>query len=221
MNRVFRVLIADDEALICNLIQSEVEAIGHQVVGRASDGHQAVAMARDLDPDIVLMDIAMPELDGLEATRQIQETHPRPVVLLTAHDDISLVQRAGEVGAGAYLVKPSNAPELARAMAIAVARFADLTALRHLNEELQKALDEVKTLRGILPICSSCRKVRDDAGYWHEVEAYIQQHLDLQLSHGLCEHCIQDLYPQEYEAIMKRKARIKPLPPADLPTPGA
>ena len=217
MTKVFRVLIADDEALICNLIQSEVESIGHHVVGRASDGHQAVEMARDLNPDIVLMDIAMPEMDGLEATRQIQESCPVPVVLLTAHDDISLVQRAGEVGAGAYLVKPPYAPELARAMAIAVARFADLNALRHLNEELQRALDEVKTLRGILPICSSCRKVRDDAGYWHEVETYIQQHLDLELSHGLCEHCTKTLYPDEFDAIMKRRERGRDVKPAERP----
>ncbi len=207
MARVFRVLIADDEALICNLIQNELESIGHQVVGRASDGRQAVEMARSLNPDIVLMDIAMPEMDGLEAARQIQDTCPIPVVLLTAHDDIDLVQRAGEAGAGAYLVKPPYAPDLSRAMAIAAARFADLTALRRLNEDLRKALEEVKTLRGILPICSSCRKVRDDAGAWKEMEVYIEQHSELEFSHGLCEHCTKALYPDEYEAMMKRKAR--------------
>ncbi len=217
MTKVFRVLIADDEALICNLIQNELEAIGHQVVGRASDGRQAVEMARDLSPDIVLMDIAMPEMDGLEATRQIQEICPMPVVLLTAHDDINLVQRAGEVGAGAYLVKPPYAPDLARAMAIASARFADMAALRHLNGELRKALDEVKTLRGILPVCSSCKKVRDDAGYWQEVEVYIERHSDLEFSHGLCEECSKELYPEEYEALMNRRARKREANPADSP----
>jgi response regulator NasT len=116
MAEILRVLIVDDEALICNLIQNELEMVGHQVVGRASDGSQALEMVRDLRPDIVLMDIAMPGMDGLEATRQIQKSCPTPVVLLTAHDDIDLVQRAGEVGAGAYLVKPPYAPELARAM---------------------------------------------------------------------------------------------------------
>ena len=205
MSKIFRVLIADDEALICNLIQSELEMIGHQVVGRASDGNQAVAMTRDLGPDIVLMDIAMPEMDGLEAARQIQLTCPKPVVLLTAHDDIDLVTRAGEVGAGAYLVKPPYAPELARAMAIAAARFSDLMTLRRLNGELQKALDEVKTLQSILPICSCCRKVRDDAGYWHDVESYMEKHAGVEFSHGLCEQCTRMLYPEEYDALLRRR----------------
>jgi AmiR/NasT family two-component response regulator len=217
MSRIFRVLIADDEALICNLIQSELEAIGHEVIGRASDGRQALAMACALDPDIVLMDIAMPEMDGLEAARQIQKNCPRPVVLLTAHDDLDLVTRAGEVGAGAYIVKPPYAPELARAMAIASARFNDMTALRRANEALQKALDEVKTLQGILPICSSCRKVRDDDGYWHEVEVYVEQHSELEFSHGLCELCSKALYPEEYEALMLRKARGMGAKPDDSP----
>jgi YesN/AraC family two-component response regulator len=217
MTEAFSVLIADDEALICNFIQNEVEALGHQVVGRALDGRQAVEMVRDLHPDVVLMDIVMPEMDGLQATRQIQESCPVPVVLLSAYDDIGLVQKAGEVGAGAYLVKPSCAAELARGMAIAVARFADLTALRRLNEELQKALEEVKTLRGILPICSNCRKVRDDEGYWQEVEVYIERHLDLEFSHGLCEQCSKALYPQEYEALMRRRAQNRAVDPSGTP----
>jgi hypothetical protein len=139
------------------------------------------------------------------------------VVLLTAHDDLDLVVRAGEVGAGAYLVKPPYAPELARAMAIAAARFDDLMNLRLLNKELRKALDEVKALRGILPICSSCRKVRDDAGYWQEVEVYIEQHSDLEFSHGLCEPCSKALYPEEYAALMLRKARQHDAKPSDSP----
>ncbi len=218
MNEAFRVLIADDEALICNLIQDEVEALGHQVVGRALDGRQAVEMARNLRPDVVLMDIVMPEMDGLQATRLIQDSCPVPVVLLSAYDDIGLVQKAGEVGAGAYLVKPSCAAELARGMAIAIARFADLTALRRLNAELQKALDEVKTLRGILPVCSNCRKVRDDEGYWQEVDVSIERHLDLEFSHGLCEQCSKALYPQEYEALTRRRAQNRDANPPDAPT---
>jgi len=102
-------------------------------------------------------------------------------------------------------------------MAIAEARFADLTALRRLNAELQKALDEVKTLRGILPICSSCRKVRDDAGYWQEVEVYIEQHSGLEFSHGLCGECSKRLYPEEYERLMKRKAQSGEADPSNSP----
>ena len=206
MTTKMRVLIVDDEALACNLIQEELEVIGHEVVGRAFDGRQAVEMVEALRPDMVLMDFVMPGMNGLEATRLIQGTCPTPVVLLTAHDGIGHVQEAGEAGVGAYLVKLPSSQELARSMAIAMARFADLAELRRLNGELKKALDEVKTLRGILPICSSCRKVRSDEGYWQEVEVYVEQHSDLEFSHGLCDRCSKALYPEEYEALMRRKA---------------
>ena len=189
-----RVLIAEDDVLIGDVIQSELERMGHQVAGRAVDGRQAVALTRSLQPDVVLMDIAMPELDGLEATRQIQEQCPRPVVLLTAHDETEFVNRAGTLGVGAYLVKPPNGPELARTMAIAEARFADLMELRRLNAELQAALDKVKVLSGLIPICAGCKKIRDDKGFWEELEHYVSEHSDATFSHGLCPNCIKKYF---------------------------
>jgi len=190
----YRVLIAEDDVLIGDVIQSELERMGHQVAGRAVDGRQAVALTRSLQPDVVLMDIAMPELDGLEATRQIQEQCPRPVVLLTAHDETEFVNRAGTLGVGAYLVKPPNGPELARTMAIAEARFADLMELRRLNAELQAALDKVKVLSGLIPICAGCKKIRDDKGFWEELEHYVSEHSDATFSHGLCPNCIKKYF---------------------------
>jgi CheY-like chemotaxis protein len=141
------------------------------------------------------MDIEMPEMDGLEAARLIQEKSPRPVVLLTGHDDPAMVQRASKAGVGAYLVKPPSAPEIDRSITIAVARFADLMELRRLNVELRLALDNVKVLKGLLPICASCKKIRDDRGYWEGVESYIKKHSDVEFSHGLCPDCITRLYP--------------------------
>jgi AmiR/NasT family two-component response regulator len=190
----YRVLIAEDDVLIGDVIQSELERMGHQVAGRAVDGKQAVALTRSLQPDVVLMDIAMPELDGLEAARQIQEQCPRPVVLLTAHDETEFVSRAGTLGVGAYLVKPPNGPELARTMAIAEARFADLRELRRLNAELQAALDQVKVLSGFIPICAGCKKIRDDEGFWQELEQYVSEHSDATFSHGLCPNCIKKYF---------------------------
>ena len=138
----------------------------------------------------------LPEMDGLEAAQQIQEKCPRPVVLLTGHDDPEMVRRASQVGVGAYLIKPPSAPELERTMIIAVARFADLMELRRLNIELQSALDNVKTLSGLLPICASCKKIRDDKGYWEAVETYFKKHTEIEFSHGLCPACISNLYPE-------------------------
>ena len=189
-----RVLIAEDDVLVGDVIQSELERMGHRVAGRATDGRQAVDLTKCLRPDIVLMDIAMPELDGLEAARQIQEQCPRPVVLLTAHEETDFVRRASALGVGAYLVKPPNGPELARTMTIAEARFADLMELRRLNAELQAALDKVKVLSGFIPICAGCKKVRDDRGFWQEVEKYVAEHSGATFSHGLCPECIKKYF---------------------------
>jgi AmiR/NasT family two-component response regulator len=190
--RLYRVLIAEDDVLVADVIQSELERLGHRVAGRATDGRQAVELTKCLRPDIVLMDIAMPELDGLEAARQIREHCPRPVVLLSAHEETEFVNRAGSLGIGAYLIKPPNGPELARTMAIAEARFADLMELRRLNTELQAALDKVKVLSGLIPICAGCKKVRNDRGFWQQVESYIAEHSGAKFSHGLCPECLKE-----------------------------
>jgi YesN/AraC family two-component response regulator len=140
----------------------------------------------------------------------IQERCPTPVVVVTAYETPELVEEASAVGVGAYLVKPPNAHEMERAITIAMARFDDLMELRRLNAELQAgnqarerlilelqdALDRVKTLSGLLPICASCKKIRDDEGYWNQLEAYIQEHSDVVFSHGLCPECAKKLYPE-------------------------
>jgi hypothetical protein len=90
-------------------------------------------------------------------------------------------------------------------------------ALRRLNGELQKALDEVRTLRGILPLCSGCGKVRDSDGCWQEVEVYIARHSDLEFSHGLCGKCSRVFYPEEYETLMSRKTGDGAAGTADSP----
>jgi two-component sensor histidine kinase len=132
-----RVLIAEDDYLACAQIREIVEMVGHTVVGEAGDGYEAVEMTATLHPDVVLMDIKMPGIDGLEATRRIQKICPTPVVVLTAYQSPELVERANGAGVGAYLVKPSNARILERTLAIARARFHDIQQLRMLTEQLQ------------------------------------------------------------------------------------
>jgi AmiR/NasT family two-component response regulator len=190
-----RILIAEDDYLVCEAIKHALKDLGYEMVGEASDGAEAVEMACTLNPDVVLMDIQMPELDGLEATRQIQSRCPMPVVVLTAHESQELVEKASEVGVSAYLIKPPKQTEIERAIVIALARHEDLMKLRFLNKELEKALSEIKTLRGILPICASCKNVRDDKGYWNQIESYIRDHSEAEFSHSLCPECAKKLYP--------------------------
>jgi AmiR/NasT family two-component response regulator len=197
-----RVLIAEDDYLVGETIKRALKELGYELAGKASDGAEAVEMACTLNPDVVLMDIQMPELDGLEATRQIQSRCPMPVVVLTAHESQELVEKASEVGVSAYLIKPPKQIEIERAITIALARHDDLMALRYLNEDLEthkekleKALAEIKTLRGILPICSNCKNIRDDDGYWNQIEVYIRDHSEAEFTHGICPECVKKLYP--------------------------
>ncbi len=132
-----RVLITDDKYLVGEMIQGLLEDAGYLVVGRATDGEQAVEMTAALRPDVVLMDIRLPGIDGIEATRRIQACCPTPVVALTAHEDLALVAEATEAGVGAYLIKPPDIREIHRAIRISTARFEDLLRLQRMNEALE------------------------------------------------------------------------------------
>ena len=200
-----RVLIAEDETMMARVIQDILEGIGYQVLGRVQDGQQAIQMTKKLKPDVVLMDIRMPVLSGLEATKRLQRRNPTPVVILTSFEEQGMVELAGGVGAGAYLVKPATPPEIERAITIAIARFDDMMELRRVNDELQAALNQVETLQGLLPMCANCKSMRDDDGYWQDVETYLQTHTDLELTQGLCPDCTSKLYPEFFPKGGKKK----------------
>lgn len=191
----FTILVAEDEPLLRELILIQLSSIGYTTVIEAENGQQALEFTCLEKPDIVLMDIKMPYMNGLEATRRIQATCPTPVVMLTSHDSANFLEEASQAGAGAYLVKPPKPRELERAMVIAQARHADLMKLKRLNDELNRALDEINVLRGFLPICSYCKKIRQDDGYWEQLEEYIQQHSDARFSHSICPECYKDNFP--------------------------
>jgi two-component system sensor histidine kinase/response regulator len=131
-----RVLIAEDDPVTAHLIEAQLQKRGYSVVGRVVSGRDAFSMAERLRPDVVIMDIEMSDLDGIEATRQIQEHCPTPVVILTSHEDDASIERASAAGAGAYLVKPPRGDEMERVITIAVARFKDMMELRERNQEL-------------------------------------------------------------------------------------
>ena len=131
-----RAVIAEDDSLIAAVIQDVLEQINIQVVGIAPDGQQAIELTQREQPDVVLMDIEMPEMDGITAAHHIQDECPTPIIILTAHTDTERLQHAAAAGVGAYLVKPPRPDELERAIIIARARFDDLMKLRHLNFEL-------------------------------------------------------------------------------------
>src|SRR5512135_1777384 len=136
MNYQVKTLIAEDNFLVGEMIQGVAEEAGCTVIGRATDGRQAVEMTAKLHPDVVLMDIKMPELDGIAASEIIQIRCPTPVVILTAYDTPEMLKEASAVGVGAFLAKPPKARELGQAIVIARARYGDLLSLRRTNDLL-------------------------------------------------------------------------------------
>ncbi len=148
-----RILIAEDNDLVSLTLEDQLKGFGYEVVGIARTGSEAVQLASRLKPDLVIMDIRMPEMDGTEATMRIREQTGIPVVMLTAFADKETIRRAEAAGALAYLVKPVSEQELPPAITIALARHRELQTLRNENLELQEALEARKLIeraKGIL-----------------------------------------------------------------------
>jgi response regulator NasT len=141
-----RVLIAEDETIIRLDLKDLLERAGHTVVGEARDGDEAVRLASDRQPDLIVMDVKMPRLDGIDAARRITASRPVPIVMLTAYSHEDLVARAADAGAFGYLVKPFREADLLPAIATARARFAELEALRAEAASLAEALAARKAL---------------------------------------------------------------------------
>ncbi|GAA1702824.1 response regulator receiver and ANTAR domain protein [Propioniferax innocua] len=147
-----RVMVAEDEALIRLDLIELLKEQGYDVVGEAADGEAAVTMARELEPDLVVMDVKMPKQDGIAAASIIAEERIAPVVMLTAFSQRELVERAREAGAMAYVVKPFDASDVVPAIEIAMARYAEIRAVEDEVEDLEerlasrKAVDQAKGL---------------------------------------------------------------------------
>lgn len=153
MNRLCKVLIADDEKLVANGLQGQLESLGYDVVAVVDDGQRAVEVCRRTLPDVVILDIEMPGLDGLSAARQINRDPGTPVIILTAHGHPNLVDQAVQDGVVHYLLKPATSPSLHAAIQVATARAQELRALRDNVNQLELSLRERKLIeraKGIL-----------------------------------------------------------------------
>jgi two-component system, response regulator PdtaR len=148
-----RLIIADDESLVRTDLREALTELGYLVVGEVGDGQSAVNMARELEPDVVVMDIKMPGLDGIDAARILTQEKIAPVVLLTAYSQSELIERATEAGVVGYLVKPFRETDLPPAIELAKARFGEFRALEKEVDNLAEALEtrkKVERAKGIL-----------------------------------------------------------------------
>jgi len=148
-----RILVAEDETIIRLDLRELLERAGFEVCAEARDGEEAVALAREHEPDLAIMDVKMPRLDGIEAARRILDERPIPIVMLTAYGQEELVSRAVEAGVFGYLVKPFREADLLPAIATARARYEELAAVRDEAESLADALAARKAIeraKGVL-----------------------------------------------------------------------
>ncbi len=148
-----RILIAEDNDLVSLTLEEQLQGLGYDVVGIARSGTEAISLAHRLAPDLIIMDIRMPEMEGTEAAAIIRNQRPVPIIMLTAYADKETIRKAEASGALAYLVKPVNENELPPAIDIALARFKEIQALRTEVVELQDSLEARKLIeraKGIL-----------------------------------------------------------------------
>jgi PleD family two-component response regulator len=185
-----KILIVDDQPenirILMEVLKAEYATIP------ATSGEAALKKAmEEPPPDLVLLDILMPGIDGYEVCRRLKanpQTQSIPVIFITAISEVMDAAKAFELGGVDYVTKPFN-PGTVKA------RIQTHIQLSQTMKALKEALNKVKVLSGLLPICAHCKKVRDDKGYWNQIEAYIDAHSEVKFSHGICPDCKEKLYP--------------------------
>lgn len=188
-----KILIAEDDPVSCRILEMTLAAWGHDV-SVARDGRAAWNILQRADsPSLAILDIMMPEMDGCEVCRKVRELSvaiPPYLILLTAMTAKEDVVRGIKSGANDYLTKPFHREELKVRVEVGVRMLELQRVLADRVKELEEALSQVKQLQGLLPICSYCKKVRDDQNYWQKVDTYLSDRIDVQFSHGICPDCL-------------------------------
>lgn len=193
-----RILIAEDDSTLRTILTTMLETLGHDVVVTIDGAEAWDAMQQPDAPGLAILDWNMPRMTGVDVCRRIRAVNtsePPYLILLTVHKEKGHIVTGLDAGANDYMIKPYDHDEL-RARVDVGARMLELqSALAGKVKELKKALDDVKTLRGIVPICASCKKIRDDKGFWQQVERYVATHTEAQFTHGVCPDCFKKFYP--------------------------
>ena len=204
------IIVVEDEAIVAKDIQTRLRNLGYDVPVTVPSGEQAILKAGELKPDLVLMDISLRgTMLGTEAAAKIHAMYSIPIVFLTAYSDDKTLENAKAAEPMGYVTKPIEKNDLKITLEMAFYKAGMEAERRALTRKLQEALDEIKTLTGIIPICASCKKVRNDTGYWQVVEQYIEQHSGAQFTHGICPDCTRKLYPEISEKIDCKPSKTK------------
>lgn len=187
-----RILVVDDDQINRSVIK-EILHEEYEIIAAESGEIALKIVAGPNPPDLILLDILMPDMDGYKVCTRIkadEKTAHIPIIFVTAVSEAMDAAKAFDLGAVDYVTKPFN-PVTVKA------RVNTHIKLSTTMQELENALKEVKRLNGLLPICASCKKIRDDKGYWKQVENYLEEYSDAKFSHGMCPDCSENLYGGE------------------------
>lgn len=197
-----KILIVDDRPENLFALEKLLKKIEAEII-KAGSGNEALAMTLNHDFALLLLDVKMPEMDGYEVAEILsgeERTKDIPIIFLTANFTDEIHHLKGyDTGAVDYIVKPLNPHVLLSKVKVFLELNKKDKEQKRLIDELNRALAEVNTLNGLLPICSSCKKIRDDKGYWQQVEVYIKDHSEANFSHSICPVCTKKLYPEYYD----------------------
>ena len=199
-----KILIAEDDSVSRKLLHAHLTKWGYEVTA-ACDGREAWdILKRNDSPRLVILDWTMPEIDGIELCKKIRRLQAKQyiyIILLTAKKQKDDIITGLDFGADDYITKPFDPNELKSRVKCGI-RILDLeSALTGNITELKDALDHVKRLQGLLPICMYCKKIRDDTNAWKNIEIYIEEHSEAMFSHSLCRECRLKYYPDFVEEI--------------------
>lgn len=207
-----RILIAEDDAVTRLALETILTHWGYEVQA-VTNGSEAWEALRAPDaPRLALLDWMMPELDGLEVcrlARTLEREEPTYVIMLTARAAKEDVITGLHNGADDYITKPFDKDEL-RARLHVGERMVELQRRLALRvRELEEAISNIHLLQGLLPICSYCKRIRDDQNYWQSVEAYISQHTEARFSHGICPQCFEGVVRPEIEKELLQRSKSR------------
>ena len=190
-----RLLVVEDDALVAEDIAQQLRKLGYEVVAVVDSGEEAVKQAFALGPDLVLMDVGLRgPMDGTEAARQIRLTSGRPVIFLTSHSDPAVLRRAKESEPYGYILKPFADRDLLVQIEIALYRHQVELERAQIRREQAIADDNLRGLRGMLPICAGCKKIREEDGEWSKLEDYFSHHANVEFTHSFCPECENRFY---------------------------
>lgn len=204
------ILLVDDTpqnlSVLANVLKNE-----NCRIAAATSGAQALESALKYQPDLILLDVMMPEMDGYEVCTKLKanpQTMAIPVIFLTARIETDDIVRGFETGAMDYISKPFNSAELLARVRTHLRLKKAQDNEKKLIAELTASLEEIQTLSGMLPICANCKKIRDDQGYWQQLDEYMSEHSNVRFSHGICPECTRLLYPELAERLLNKQKRI-------------